>query len=174
MEFTFSIYQISRYILHDSRNKLIGIASWTKNAESAYDYLSTLFTDPHLSNLIFYGKDYRLENSIVKQKGNYNASILAVSHMLYPQKIGEKRLTDFQDALINVYIPPDYAFELDINGLEYNFEEMNRLCKEADNLWAANPDNWLSELDNIITQLDALSYDSFLRDINEQFMNSIP
>ena len=169
--------ELSKYILHDGRSRLIGIASWTENAESAYDYLSTLFTDPHLSNLIYYGKSYKYENGIVKQSGNYNASAFVASHLLYPNKIGEKRITDMSDALNNAYIPPDYTFEPDITGMEYNFEEISRLCKEADNIWAANPDNCLSELDNILTQLDALGYDKFLQDINmqlKQFVNSMP
>jgi hypothetical protein len=103
--------------------------------------------------------------------------VFVVSHLLYPNKIGEKRITDISDALSNAYVPPDYAFVPDITGMEYNFDEISRLCKEADNIWAANPDNYLSELDNIITQLDALGYDRFLQDINvqlEQFMNSMP
>jgi hypothetical protein len=30
----------------------------------------------------------------------------------------------------DVYIPPDYGFEPDISGMEYSFEEMDRLRKK--------------------------------------------
>ena len=160
--------EISRYILHDSRNKLIGIASWTKNGESAFNFLSTLFTDPHLSNLIYYGKNYKCENGLVKQNGNYSTSVLTASHMLYPNRVGEKRISDFKDAMSDAYIPPNYGFEPDITKMEYEFEEISRLCKEADSLWATHSDNFLSELENVITQLDALGYSRFLQDINKQ------
>jgi|GEM_PF-1341135 len=169
--------EISRYILHDVRNRLIGIASWTENAESAFDFLSALFTDPHLSNLMYYGKDYKYEDGIVKQKGNFETSVLTASHMIYPDRVGEKRISDFTDAMNDVYVPPNYDFEPDISGMEYNFEEMDRLCKEADDLWATHSDNLLPELENIIKQLEALGYDRFLQDINkqlEQFIKSKP
>jgi hypothetical protein len=165
--------EISRYILHDNRNRLIGIASWTGNAESAFDFLSTLYTDPHLSNLLYYGKDYEYKDGIVKQNGNYSAYVLTASHIIYPNKVGEKRISDFTDTMNDVYVTPNYDFEPDISGMEYNFEEMDRLCKEADDLWATHSDNLLSELENIIKQLEALGYDRFLQDINKQLVQYI-
>lgn len=52
---------VKEYILHryiDTNNVMLGIASWSKNADLAFDLMTLLYTDADAASLLYYGEYY--------------------------------------------------------------------------------------------------------------------
>jgi hypothetical protein len=156
------------YTLKDNRAYLIGIASWSFNADEAFDLFSTLFTDPYLSNLMYYGEKYDQRDSVISLQGIYQRTMLVCKHLICPSGVVISDREDISVIIGNIVIPPDFAFEPDLSGMEYDFSEIDRLCKEADDLWRINPACFKEKIDEINLQLEKLGYDKFIDEVNGQ------
>ena len=160
--------EISKYVLKDSKINLIGVASWSKNAGYAYDFLSLLYTDPVLTNLMYYGEDYTLVDNKINRQGLANRMSLVCNYLIYPNKPVSSSRQDISEIVNDLYIPPDYAFEPNLEGMEYDFLNIDKLCKEADALWSSNPADIDKRMSEIVLQLESLGYDKLIEEIDGQ------
>jgi hypothetical protein len=160
--------EISKYVLKDSKINLIGVASWSKNASYAYDFLSILYTDPVLTNLMYYGEDYTLVDNQINRQGSANRMSLVCNYLIYPNKPVSSSRQDISEIVNDLYVPPDYAFEQNLEGMEYDFLNIDKLCKEADALWSSNPADINERMSEIVLQLESLGYDKLIEEINGQ------
>lgn len=158
----------SPYTLIGNRSYLVGIASWSLNPDEAYDFLSTLFTDPYLSNLMYYGENYDKNDNVINLQGIYQRAILTCKHLMYPSGVSISDRENISVIIENIDIPPNYAFKPDLNGMEYDFSEIDRLCKEGDDLWRIDPSGFKENISEIAYKLKELGYDRLINEINRQ------
>jgi hypothetical protein len=102
----------------DSQN---GIAAWSRNQTYAFDFLTRLYTDRDIANLIQYGieeQDYTLEDGVAAylkkpawqwMRENFVNSLLA-----YPQATAARDGRDYQERyyqLCEPYVPDGFRFD---------------------------------------------------------------
>ena len=172
-----SIY-LNDWIYNDNFNNMISISSWSENKDMAYDLLSRVFTDKYLSNLIRYGikgKNYTISNGIVKMNESRSDNLTAPNYMIIvePFRADDYSVEEKLEVVGNLKPPAYLRFKPDVESMGYNVVRFNELISQADELWATNPNDYVSKLNAIIAELNELGYADFINKINNQLSEYI-
>lgn len=162
------------------------IASWSKNRENALDFLTRLYTDPDIANLILYGsegKEYTIHDNVVTRLPFNSLWVLGEHYtnalIAYPQNNTAADKMAFQTRYYEQCepnIPDGFRFdptpvmaEVDAtNAVYYAGIEEKELSSEVRDLFhlkSADIDDALSEINR---KLRAAGMDKIIEEFNRQ------
>lgn len=161
-----------------------GVSSWTKNETEALDFLSLLYTDADLGNLISYGveeQDYILKDGHVVYKNENNLRFFGDWFtnplIAYPKKDMAYNPKTFLDAYYNQIkeeMPEDFRLNTDMIKKELAatnyvvYDENGEYTTEAGELFYLQTDNIDAVIGEINARLKSAGIDTIIEEAENQ------
>ena len=162
------------------------IASWSQNRENALDFLTRLYTDPDIANLILYGnegREYTIEDNVATRLLSNSLWVFGEHYtnalIAYSQNDTVADKMDFQARYYEQcesFIPDGFRFdptpvaaEVDAaNAVYYENMEEQRLSSEVSNLFRLETEDIDAALSEINTKLKEAGIDKIIEEFNRQ------
>ncbi|MBD5550793.1 MAG: extracellular solute-binding protein [Lachnospiraceae bacterium] len=162
------------------------VASWSQNRENALDFLTRLYTDPDIANLILYGnegREYIIEDNVATRLPSnllwvfgehytnaliaYSQNDTAVDKMDFQARYYEQCESFIPDGFR--FDPTSVAEEVDAtNAVYYENLEERRLSSEVSNLFRLETEDIDASLSEINAELKEAGIDKIIEEFNRQ------
>ena len=177
----------SHYIFHMNCNASNGIASWSCQAEQAFEMLYYAYTDKEIANLLYHGimgRNYELENGYAiplpmsTDESYYtpiaNMSPLSNGFLTYPTVFNYEEPTNKEECykMHNDHAVRSsiFGFRFDRTGYEDKIQAMDDVLKKSEyqNLWTGEVESVEKTLHQLVLELKEVGIDEVVNGANQQ------
>lgn len=154
------------------RNDVTGIASWSQNAEQSMDFISLVFTEPQLSNLLCYGiegVDYLVEEGRVSNLSRSQTTLNNITNKIITYPYGMEP-DNKEEVLKTYYDNLKTSMELEkeifnkITGEDY--EKLYAITSSYEGLWYGEYEDPMTVIQEANQRLSEAGIDEFLQKWN--------